>query len=69
MLSHVGAPEVDVPPAPAAEKTPSTFPEDLMYFIEDDDGVDQATSRDVQEARAEEELKRWLAEPVVMNRH
>ncbi|KAF4130351.1 hypothetical protein GN958_ATG20475 [Phytophthora infestans] len=66
ILSAVLAPEVEWTPAPAANETPVIFSEDLMDFFEPNEAAPQTASRDVQEARVEEELKRWISEPVTM---
>ncbi|KAF4141216.1 hAT family C-terminal dimerization region [Phytophthora infestans] len=66
-MSAVPAPEIERTLAPAANEPPVIFSEDLMDFFEHNEAVPQTASRDVQEARVEEELERWISEPVAMN--
>ncbi|KAF4146108.1 hAT family C-terminal dimerization region [Phytophthora infestans] len=67
MLSAVPAPEVEWTPALAANEPPVIFSEDLMDFFEPNEAAPQTAPRDVQEARVEKGLERWISEPAAMN--
>ncbi|KAG1706643.1 hypothetical protein DVH05_027495 [Phytophthora capsici] len=62
-------PALGVPPMPNTNSQPFVFSEDLMEFYEQDDSVADAPANDAQISRIEDELERWISQPVTMVRN
>ncbi|ETN18794.1 hypothetical protein PPTG_04278 [Phytophthora nicotianae INRA-310] len=69
MLSTAPVQEISTSQIPNSNSQPIMFSEDLMDFYEQDEGTAEAPSNDVQKSRIEDELERWISQPVTMDRN